>query len=81
MLDLKAQYASIRAEVRVAIDGVLEAQHFILGPNVKALEEEMAAYCGTKYAVGVASGTDALILAMHAAGVGPGTEVICPTFT
>jgi dTDP-4-amino-4,6-dideoxygalactose transaminase len=81
MLDLKSQYASIREEVRAAIEGVLEAQHFILGPNVKALEEEMAAYCGTKYAVGVASGTDALILSMHAVGVGPRTEVICPTFT
>jgi len=81
MLDLKAQYASIREEIRAAIDGVLAAQHFILGPNVKALEEEMAAYCGTKYAIGVASGTDALILAMHAAGAGPGAEVICPTFS
>ena len=81
MLDLKAQYAAIRDEVRAAIDGVLEAQHFVLGPNVKALEEELAAYCGTKFAVGVASGTDALILALHAAGAGPGTEVICPTFS
>ncbi|MBI3406132.1 MAG: DegT/DnrJ/EryC1/StrS family aminotransferase [Acidobacteria bacterium] len=81
MLDLKAQYASIRKEIRAAIEAVLESQQFILGPNVKALEEEMATYCGTKFAVGVASGTDALILALHAAGVGAGDEVICPTFT
>jgi dTDP-4-amino-4,6-dideoxygalactose transaminase len=81
MLDLKAQYAGIREEVRAAIEGVLEAQHFILGPSVKALESEIAAYCRTQHAVGVASGTDALILAMHAAGAGPGTEVICPTFS
>ncbi len=81
MLDLKAQYASIREEIRSAIDGVLESQQFILGPNVAALESEVAAYCGTQFAVGVASGTDALILALHAAGVGPGDEVICPTFS
>ncbi|MGH9796211.1 MAG: DegT/DnrJ/EryC1/StrS family aminotransferase [Candidatus Acidiferrales bacterium] len=81
MLDLKAQYASIRDEIRAAIDEVLAAQHFILGPQVKAFEQEMAAYCGTKFAVGVASGTDALILALHACGVGPGDEVIVPTFS
>lgn len=81
MLDLKAQYASIREEVRAAIDGVLESQHFILGPNVQAFEEEMATYCGARFAIGLASGTDALILSLHAAGVGPNDEVICPTFT
>ena len=81
MLDLKAQHAAIRDEIRAAIDGVLESQQFILGPNVAALESEIAAYCGSKFAVGVASGTDALILALHALGVGPGDEVICPTFT
>ncbi len=81
MLDLKAQYASIRGEIRAAIDQVLDAQQFILGPQVKAFEAEMAAYCGTKFAVGVASGTDALILALHACGVRPGDEVIVPTFS
>lgn len=81
MLDLKAQYAAIRDEIRAAIDGVLESQQFILGPNVAALESEIAAYCGSKFAVGVASGTDALILALHALGVGRGDEVICPTFS
>jgi len=80
-LDLKAQYATIRDEIRAAIDQVLDSQHFILGPQVKAFEEEMAAYCGTRHAVGVASGTDALILALHACGVGPGDEVIVPTFS
>ncbi len=81
MLDLKAQYASIRGEIRAAIDGVLDSQQFILGPNVTALETEIAAYCGTQFAIGVASGTDALILALHAVGVGPGDEVICPAFS
>lgn len=81
ILDLKAQYNTIREEIRAAIDSVLEKQHFILGPEVKALEKEIAAYCGTKYAVGVASGTDALILGLCACGVGPGDEVIVPSFT
>jgi dTDP-4-amino-4,6-dideoxygalactose transaminase len=81
MLDLKAQYATIREEIAVAIEQVLESQHFILGPQVKAFEEEMAAYCGARFAIGVASGTDALILALHACGVGPGDEVIVPTFS
>ncbi len=81
MLDLKAQYAGIREEIRVAIDAVLDSQHFILGPQVKSFEDEIAAYCSAKFAVGVASGTDALILALHAAGAGPGDEVIVPTFS
>ena len=81
ILDLKAQYTAIKDEVRAAIDTVLEKQHFILGPEVKALAAEIAAYCGTKYAVGVASGTDALILGLRACGVGPGDEVIVPSFT
>lgn len=81
ILDLKAQYVTIQDEVRAAIDSVLEKQHFILGPEVKALEKEIAAYCGTKFAVGVASGTDALILGLRACGVGLGDEVIVPSFT
>jgi dTDP-4-amino-4,6-dideoxygalactose transaminase len=81
MLDLKAQYATIREEIAAAIQQVLDSQHFILGPQVKAFEEEMAAYCGARFAVGVASGTDALILALYACGVGPGDEVIVPTFS
>lgn len=81
MLDLKAQYASIRDEIRDAVDAVLESQHFILGPQVAVLEEEVARYCGRRYAVGVASGTDALILALRAVNIGPGDEVIVPSFT
>jgi dTDP-4-amino-4,6-dideoxygalactose transaminase len=80
-LDLKAQWLSIKDEISAAINTVVEAQHFILGPQVQALEEEIARYCGTKFAVGVASGTDALLLALHAAGVGPGDEVLLPTFS
>lgn len=80
-LDLKAQYASIHAEVMAAINAVLESQQFVLGPQVSALESEVAEYCGARFAVGVASGTDALILALHAAGVGPGDEVLLPAFS
>jgi dTDP-4-amino-4,6-dideoxygalactose transaminase len=81
ILDLKAQYATIKTEIQEAVNSVLENQHFILGPEVKALEKEIAEYCGTKYAVGVASGTDALILGLRACGIGPGDEVIVPSFT
>lgn len=81
ILDLKAQYATIKNEIQAAVNNVLEDQHFILGPEVKALEKEIAEYCGTRYAVGVASGTDALILGLRACGIGPGDEVIVPSFT
>ncbi|MCL4523665.1 MAG: DegT/DnrJ/EryC1/StrS family aminotransferase [Acidobacteria bacterium] len=81
MLDLRAQYATLREEIRAALDEVLEAQQFILGPQGKALEDELSRFCGARFAVGVASGTDALILALHAAGVRPGDEVIVPAFT
>ena len=80
-LDLKAQWLTIKSEIAAAINAVVESQHFILGPQVQALEEEVAKYCGTKFAIGVASGTDALILALHAAGIGPGDEVLMPTFS
>lgn len=80
-LDLRAQYASIKDEIAAAIESVVESQHFILGPDVEALEAEIAKYCGTRFAVGVASGTDALLLALHAAGVGVGDEVLVPTFS
>jgi dTDP-4-amino-4,6-dideoxygalactose transaminase len=81
MLDLAAQYRPIQDEIKAAINRVLESQHFILGPEVKALEQEVARYCGRQFGVGVASGTDALILALCACGVGPGDEVIVPSFT
>lgn len=81
ILDLKAQYETIREEIQAALDGVLEKQHFILGPEVKALEAEIAQYCGRKYGIGVASGTDALILGLKACGIGPGDQVIVPSFS
>jgi dTDP-4-amino-4,6-dideoxygalactose transaminase len=81
LLDLRAQYASIRAEVEQAVRRVLESQQCILGPDVAALEEEIAAYCGTKHAVGCGSGTDALLLALRALDIGPGDEVLTTPFT
>ncbi len=81
LLDLKAQYASIRDECRVAIDRVCESQWFIGGPEVSACEEEIAAYSGCRFGVGVSSGTDALLCGMMALGIGPGDEVIVPSFT
>jgi dTDP-4-amino-4,6-dideoxygalactose transaminase len=80
-VDLKAQYHSIKDEVRQAIDRVLESSAFILGKEVAAFEETFAAYCTTKYAIGVNSGTSALHLALLAAGVGPGDEVITTPHT
>jgi dTDP-4-amino-4,6-dideoxygalactose transaminase len=80
-LDLRAQYATIADEIRAAIDEVLESQHFVLGPQGAVLEQELARLCGARFGVGVASGTDALILALHACGVGPGAEVLVPAFT
>ncbi|HKW25153.1 MAG TPA: DegT/DnrJ/EryC1/StrS family aminotransferase [Terriglobales bacterium] len=81
LLDLKAQYASIRDEVQGALGEVFESQQFILGPQLRALEGEIAAYVGTRFAVGVGSGTDALLLTLRAFGIGPGDEVIVPGFT
>jgi dTDP-4-amino-4,6-dideoxygalactose transaminase len=80
-LDLKAQYATIREEVQKAVVDALDAQQFILGPDVAALESEIAAYVGCKYAIGCASGSDALLLGLMALGVGAGDEVIAPPFT
>jgi dTDP-4-amino-4,6-dideoxygalactose transaminase len=81
LLDLKLQYQSIKDEIRDAIDRVIESQMFILGPEVQALENEVAAYCGCKHAIGVTSGTDALLVSMTALGIGPGDEVITSPFT
>jgi dTDP-4-amino-4,6-dideoxygalactose transaminase len=80
-VDLKAQYASIGAEVNAAIQRVLDSCQFTLGPEVAAFEAEFAGYCGAKEGVGVNSGTSALHLALLAAGVGPGDEVITVPFT
>ena len=81
LVDLKAQYASIKEEIDSSVQRVIKSGDFILGPEVKALEEEIACYCGVKYAIGVASGTDALHLALLACGVGPGDAVITTPFT
>lgn len=81
LLDLKAQYLGIKDEIDQAVLNVLDSAKFILGPEMKALEEEIAAYCGTKYAVAVANGTDALVLTLKAMGIGPGDEVITSPFT
>lgn len=80
-IDLVAQYGTIRAEVREAVDRCFETQTFILGDEVVQLENEIAAYCDSEHAIGCASGTDALILALLAAGVKPGDEVITSPFT
>lgn len=81
LLDLTGQYRGLREEIRDAIDRVLESGHYILGPETKAFEAEVAEYCGVKYAVGVANGTDALVLALDAAGIKAGDEVITTPFT
>lgn len=80
-LDLKAQYKSIKPEIDSAVLGVLESTQFVLGEQVAAFEQEFASYCGVKHGVGVNSGTSALHLALLAAGVGPGDEVITIPFT
>jgi len=81
MLDLRAQYAVIGEEIRAALDEVLAEQQFILGPQLAALEQEVARYCGRRFGIGVGSGTDALVLSLRACGVGPGDEVIVPAFS
>jgi dTDP-4-amino-4,6-dideoxygalactose transaminase len=81
LLDLKAQFAQIRAEVMPVIDQVCASQHFILGEHVRALEEEVAHYCAASAGIGVSSGTDALLLALMALGIGAGDEVITSPFT
>jgi dTDP-4-amino-4,6-dideoxygalactose transaminase len=81
LFNLAAQYQRVREEVRRAVDHALENTQYILGPEVAAFEDEFAAYCGSRYGVGVNSGTSALHLALLAAGVGPGDEVITVPFT
>ena len=80
-LDLKAQFAGIRNELLDAVIRVLESQHFILGPEVEALEHEIAAYVGSGFAIGCGSGSDALLLSLMASGIGEGDEVITTPFT
>jgi dTDP-4-amino-4,6-dideoxygalactose transaminase len=81
MLDLQRQYAQIRGEVLAAVERVCASQHFILGPDVEAFERELAEFCGAREAVGCSSGTDALWLALIAAGVQPGDQVLTTPFS
>lgn len=81
LVDLKAQYAGIRPEIDAAVHRVLDSTSFIMGPEVKAFESAFAAFCEVKHAIGISSGTDAVHLALRAAGVGPGDEVITSPHT
>jgi dTDP-4-amino-4,6-dideoxygalactose transaminase len=81
LLDLQAQYTPMREEIRRVMDEVCDQQALILGPFVDRFEKNLAAYCGVKNAIGVTSGTDALLLSLMATGIKPGDEVICPAFT
>ncbi len=81
LLDLTAQYEKIRGEVMDAVTEVFDSQYFILGPKVAELEEQIAGYCNAKDAVGVASGSDAILLSLMALGIGPGDEVISTPYT
>ncbi len=81
LLDLRAQYEAIKDEVDEAVHRVLDRQGFVLGPEVDALERRLAEYCHVEHAIGCASGSDAILLALMAHRIGPGDEVICPSFT
>ncbi len=81
LFDTAATLAPLREELRGAIDRVLDSERFILGPEVAAFERELAEYSGAAYGVGVANGTDAITIALRAMGVGPGDEVVVPSFT
>src|SRR6184192_1267167 len=81
LVDLSAQFRPIKHEIMRAIDDVLESMHLFLGPNMRAFEEEFATYCGTRTCIGLGNGTDALHLALRAAGIGPGDEVVTVAHT
>ncbi len=81
LVDLTAQYHSIKEEIDSAVLSTLESGHFILGPQVVKFEESIAAYLGANHAIGLASGTDALVLALRALNIGAGDEVIIPAYT
>jgi dTDP-4-amino-4,6-dideoxygalactose transaminase len=81
LVDVKAQYEPLLPRIRAMIDEVLETGEFVLGPNVRAFEDEAAEYLGVPQTIGVANGTDAIVLVLDALGIGPGDEVVCPAFT
>jgi dTDP-4-amino-4,6-dideoxygalactose transaminase len=81
LFDTSTPLAALRGELRAAVDRVLDSERYILGPEVSAFEREFADYCGAAHAVGVANGTDAITIALRAMGVGPGDEVVVPSFT
>ena len=81
LIDVKAQYAPLIPEFREAFERVLASGRFVFGPEVDGFEAEAAAYLGTSHAIGVANGTDAIVLSLEAMGIGSGDEVICPSFT
>jgi dTDP-4-amino-4,6-dideoxygalactose transaminase len=80
-VDVRAQYAPLLDELKERLAVVLDSGRFVLGPEVRAFEEEAASYLGVREAIGVANGTDALVVVLDALGVGPGDEVVCPSFT
>jgi dTDP-4-amino-4,6-dideoxygalactose transaminase len=81
LFDTAGPIAALRVELRDAVTRVLDSERYILGPEVAAFEDEFAAYCGASHAVGVANGTEAITIALRAMGVGPGDEVVVPSFT
>ena len=81
LFDTSTPLRALRGELRAAIERVLDSERYILGPEVAAFEQEFAGYCGAAHAVGVANGTDAITIALRAMGVGPGDEVVVPSFT
>ena len=81
LFDTSAPLSGLRAELRAAVERVLDSERYILGPEVSAFEREFASYSGAEHAVGVANGTDAITIALRAIGVGPGDEVVVPSFT
>ena len=81
LFNTSAALAPLRDELRAAIERVLESERYILGPEVQAFEQEFASYCGAEHGIGVANGTDAITIALRAMGVGPGDDVVVPSFT
>ena len=81
LCDIQAQYRALKSEIDDAVERVLSSGQAILGPEVSAFEQEAASFCGAAFGVGCGSGTDALVLALHALGIGPGDEVLVPPFT